>query len=144
VEHNREEDTTTKSQDKELAGTETILLVDDEEHLLDGGKEILDYYGYKALVAETGERALEILSEKGKDIDLVVMDLIMPGMGGLKCLGEILRIDPEAKIVITSGYAANTTRSDLLAKGAVGFIEKPYRLQDLLGTIRSVLDKSAG
>jgi two-component system, cell cycle sensor histidine kinase and response regulator CckA len=118
--------------------------VDDEEYLLDGGKEILEYYGYSALVAETGERALEILNTQEKRIDLVIMDLVMPGMGGLKCLGEILKSDPRAKVVITSGYAANTTQGDLLAKGAVGFIEKPYRLQDLLGMIRSVLDKHAG
>lgn len=142
-EHDRGEGITTKNQDQELAGTETILLVDDEEYLLDGGKEILDYYGYRALVAGTGEKALEILSAQRKDIDLVIMDLIMPGMGGLKCLGEILKIDPAARVIIASGYAAGTTRNDLMAKGAAGFIEKPYRLQDLLGTIRSVLDGKA-
>jgi DNA-binding NtrC family response regulator len=68
------------------------------------------------------------------------MDLIMPGMGGLKCLSELLKIDPGTKVVIASGYASNVKKNELLKNGAVGFVQKPYHLQDLLREIRRVID----
>jgi len=129
-----------ESVEEDLRGSETILLVDDEKYLLEGGRDILNHFGYQAMVAETGEMALEIFKKERERIDLIIMDLIMPGMGGLKCLSELLKIDPGTRVVIASGYATNVQKNEILRNGAAGFIQKPYRLQDLLREIRRIID----
>ncbi len=101
--------------------------------------------GYAVISAATGEEALEMYKVENKAIDLVLLDLNMPGMGGYKCLQELLRLDPQIKVVITSGYAANGQGKDTLASGAKGFIGKPYQLKELAAMVRWVLDeKEAG
>ena len=121
-------------------GHETLLLVDDEMHLLETGKEILEEYGYKTLLAQDGETALERYRQNMGKIDLTILDLIMPGMGGLKCLNELLAYDPAARVIVASGYSASIKAKEVRRLGARGFINKPYRIQDLLKTIRFVLD----
>ncbi len=121
-------------------GSETILLVDDEESLRDLGQQILDRNGYRVLLAETGEKALDIYRQKGGEIDLIVLDIGMPGMGGHNCLRELLQMNPNAKVVISSGYSRNGQLKDTLASGAAGFMAKPFHKEDLLKTVRAVLD----
>jgi CheY-like chemotaxis protein len=121
-------------------GSETILLVDDEETIRDLGQQILADLGYKVLVAQTGEEALDIFREQGPEIDLTVLDISMPGMGGHKCLQELLKIDPKAKVIIATGYSRSGRLKGTLDSGAAGYIAKPFRQRDLLHTIRSVLD----
>ena len=121
-------------------GDETILLVDDEQAILDIGRDILERHGYKVITAENGETALEIYRRSDGNIDLVILDLGMPGMGGHSCLGEILRINPEAKAVIASGYSINGRAKMTVELGAGGFISKPYSLVEMLRKIRQVLD----
>ncbi len=123
-----------------LAGHETILLVDDEEALRQFGARILEGKGYKILTASSGESALEIYQDPGRGVDLVVMDLGMPGMGGKKALKAILEFNPRAKVIIVSGYSANGQIEELLGSGAAGFVAKPFRRVELLSTVRSVLD----
>ncbi len=123
-----------------LIGKETILLVDDEETLLEVGQNILTYHGYTTLTAESGEKAIEIFKKEKNTIHLVILDLMMPGMGGYKCLSELRRIDPEAKIIISSGFMTSVQEENTLKEGAVGFIKKPYQLLDLLKKIRNFLD----
>ena len=125
---------------KTAGGDETILLVDDEEALRDLGKLILQSVGYKVLLAESGEEALKIIREKMDELDLVVLDLGMPGMGGHKCLREIMALNPEKKVIIASGYAGDDQVRNSLEAGAQGFVAKPYHMRDLLQTVRSVLD----
>jgi len=122
------------------AGNETILLVDDEAFLRDLGAEILGRFGYTVLQAENGENALEIYEKKRAEISLIVLDLIMPGMGGKKCLEEILRVNPRAKVVVASGYSINGSPQDVLDAGARGYIRKPYDLREMLNAIRKLLD----
>jgi two-component system, cell cycle sensor histidine kinase and response regulator CckA len=122
-------------------GIETILLVDDEELLRNIGKEILESFGYTILLASEGESALELYREKSGDIALVILDLIMPGMGGEKCLGEILKLNPRAKVVIASGYSVNGHAKNALDAGAKAFIKKPYEIRQMLGVVREVLDE---
>ncbi|MFH1134678.1 MAG: PAS domain S-box protein [Pseudomonadota bacterium] len=122
-------------------GAETILLVDDEEAIRDFAQQALMKFGYNILTASTGEGALEIYSAKSADIDLVVMDLGMPGMGGHKCLLELLQINPLVKIVISSGYSIMGQVKKSIEAGAKGFVGKPYQLADLLTTVRAVLDE---
>jgi two-component system cell cycle sensor histidine kinase/response regulator CckA len=122
-------------------GSETILLVDDEEMLRDIGEHILQKFGYTVLLARDGESALALYQEKPEHIALVILDLIMPGMGGKRCLEEILKISPGAKVVIASGYSANAHARDVLDIGARAFVTKPYEINQLLDVVRKVLDR---
>ena len=122
-------------------GRETILLVDDEESILDLGKQLLVNFGYKVLTAADGESALQQFREGSEQIDLVILDLIMPGMGGRKCLEGLIKKDPNVKVLIASGYTFNGTIKETVEAGAGGFINKPYDLHQMLKEIRGVLDK---
>jgi PAS domain S-box-containing protein len=122
-------------------GEESILLVDDEEVILEIGRELLNTFGFTTLVAASGEEALKVYRRSQEEIDLVILDLNMPGMGGETCLRELLKLDPEAKVIIASGYSVDTKAEEALARGARGFVPKPYRLRDLAKAVRSVLDK---
>ena len=125
------------------SGLETILVVDDEKAILEITEDILLDHGYKVLTAESGEKMLEVYREQGHLIDLVVLDLGMPGRGGLSCLKELLRMDDTALAIIASGYSADGEVRDCLDLGAAGFISKPYRLTEMLKIIRRTLDSRA-
>ena len=121
-------------------GTETILLVDDEEAIRGFAQKALMKFGYKVMTASTGEEALEVYRSHSGAIDLVITDIGMPGMGGHKFLQELLEANPEAKVIIASGYPINGQVKHSMDTGAAGYIEKPYQLSDLLNTVRAVLD----
>jgi len=123
-------------------GSETILLVDDETHLLETGKDILEEYGYKALLAQDGETAIDRYRRSMEEIDLIILDLIMPGMGGIKCLSELVALNPNVRVIVASGYSASVKEKEVRRMGARGFINKPYKIQELLKVIRSILDES--
>jgi DNA-binding NarL/FixJ family response regulator len=76
-----------------------------------------------------------------EQIDLVILDLVIPGMGGKKCYEEILKINPQAKILIVSGYSANGPGKEAVEAGARGFVGKPFDVEHLLGTVRDILDQ---
>lgn len=122
-------------------GTELILLVDDEESIREIGDEILSVSGYRVLTAPDGEAALEIFLEMNSTVDLVVLDLGMPGMGGQQCLQELLEIDPGVKVLIASGYLNPGRFKEALEAGAVGFIPKPFKMVSLLTAVRQALDR---
>ncbi len=117
-------------------GSGTVLLVDDESSLLEMGEQILSRSGYVVYRAQNGETALQVVREHGEAIDLVILDLIMPGMGGTRCLSELLLLRPGIPVVIASGYAQDKPVEELLALGASGFIAKPYRMGELLDAVR--------
>ena len=121
-------------------GSETILMVDDEERIRDLGQRILTRKGYGVLLAETGEEALEIYYERPEEVDLVILDISMPGMGGHKCLQALLSANPKLKVIIASGYSLNGQLDDVLASGAAAFVPKPFLSADLLAAVRKVLD----
>ena len=121
-------------------GEEKILLVDDDKDIRDFGSQILGKFGYDVMTASSGEQALAIYSEEG-DIDLVVLDIGMPGMGGGKCLNELIRMDPQAKVLIASGYSIAGQVKQALNEGAAGYVGKPYQVLDLLTKVRNILDK---
>ena len=121
-------------------GTETILLVDDESYIRDLGKKMLTRFGYTVLTAVDGESALALYREKKAHISLVILDLSMPGMGGERCLEELLRTDPGAKVIIASGYTAYEPKVKVMKTGACGFVGKPYKMKKLLEMIREVID----
>jgi len=120
-------------------GSETILLVDDEETNRELGKEILEEFGYKTITAIDGESALECYINNKDAIDLIILDLIMPGMGGAICLKKILKFDPNAKIIIASGFTSEKSKSDILKYAAKEFITKPYNMKMMLDAIQKAL-----
>ncbi|MCF8033422.1 MAG: PAS domain S-box protein [Desulfarculaceae bacterium] len=123
-------------------GNENVLLVDDEEALRQVGERILTKTGYQVQTASSGEEALEIYEINGERVNVVIMDLGMPGMGGHKALKSILEINPEARIIIASGYAADDQVKAALESGATDYVAKPFKQAELLATVRSVLDKN--
>ena len=121
-------------------GDETILLVDDEASVRQIGRRLLNNKGYTVKVAESGENALEIYRRASDDIDLVILDINMPGMGGFQCLDELLEINPTVKVIISSGYARSGKVSRVLDNKAKAFIPKPYSAHEMLTTVRRTLD----
>ena len=130
-------------EDENLHGTETILLVDDEQLVLDLGERILRKAGYRVITATNGKEALKRYTTSGENISLMILDLIMPVMGGKQCLRRLLKIDPKAKVVIASGYSAGEDDDEPGMSGAKGFVCKPYDMRVLLRTVRHALDNPA-
>ena len=125
-------------------GTETILIVDDHETIWDFLIEALQQLGYSVLLAENGLDAVEIYRENPQSIDLVLLDMIMPKCGGHQAFYQIREIDPEAKILLSSGYVSENEVHDLLQQGACGFLSKPHRLAVVAQAIRNALDQPVG
>ncbi|MCF8077000.1 MAG: PAS domain S-box protein [Desulfotignum sp.] len=131
-----------KPVEKTLAGgTETILLVDDEAMILDVGRDMLERMEYRVVTADSGESALSQLSKLNGEVDLVVLDLIMPGMSGAKVFDKIREWDPTIPVILSSGYSINGQATELLEQGCNGFIQKPYGIRELGEKIRCVLDE---
>lgn len=122
-------------------GTETLLLVDDEEAVRTLAAEMLESAGYNVLVASNGKEALDIYRTNGESIALVILDLIMPEMSGGECLQELLKISPNTKVLISSGYADDGVTKEAREGGAAGFVSKPYSLDQVLHAIRKCLDR---
>ncbi|MDP3480842.1 MAG: ATP-binding protein [Desulfoprunum sp.] len=131
----------TKTPAELTGGNETILLVDDEEVILAIAGDILEKYGYRTRAVHSGEEALELYNKDIGAIDLIIMDLGMAGMGGRKCLAELLLINPALKVIIASGYGNYDIINDPAKYGAAAFLSKPYRLDILVATVRGVLDR---
>ncbi|MEE4606581.1 MAG: response regulator [Desulfobacteraceae bacterium] len=123
-----------------LNGPETVLLVDDEEFILKVGSQILEELGYAVLTAASGKEALEIYSEKKDEIDIVVLDMIMPGMGGGETFDSIKALNPDAKVLLSSGYSIMGEASDILSRGCQGFIQKPFTMKSFSEKLREILD----
>ena len=115
--------------------------MDDEEPLRILGTQILEEFGYTVLTAADGESALQLYQEEHEKIGLIILDLIMPGMGGKRCLGELLEVNPEAKVAIASGYSPDGPTREILKNGAKGFVSKPYDIRQMLNVVRAVLDQ---
>lgn len=127
---------------RDLKGAGRVLLVDDEKTLRELGARTLARAGYTVETAASGEEALLAVEKADKDFDLIIMDLGMPGMGGLKALEAILELRPAAKVVIASGYSAAGQLKASLESGAAGYVAKPFRSVDLLTTAKTVLGRS--
>ena len=125
--------------EKLLIGTETVLLVDDEAVVLEVGSEMLKSLGYRVKLATGGKLALKTLSEEAKSIDLVIMDMIMPGMDGETLFFKIREKYPKIPILLSSGYSYNEQVDHIMKEGCDGFIQKPFSLSVISQKIRSVL-----
>ncbi len=122
-------------------GTETILLVDDEDLIADLGKRILTKSGYPVLTASNGQEALRVYMKEKAVISLVIVDMIMPVMGGKECLYKLLKINPEVKVLIASGFVPDAETREAIETGAKGFVSKPFHVDKLLRAVREALDE---
>ncbi len=120
-------------------GANKILLVDDEEYVRDLGKRILEQSGFAVITAENGEEAVKVYAGEKSSISLVVLDLIMPVMGGEKCLEELLKINPNVKVILSSGHTLDSSELVRLRAYTKGFVNKPYRIKQILGVVREIL-----
>lgn len=124
-----------------VRGNETILVVDDEMTVRDVTKENLENLGYRVYVAENGQDAVSLYREKGAQIDLVILDVIMPGMSGEKTYDALKEINPGVKVMLSSGYTINGQAQQIMDKGCRGFIQKPYDINELSSKIRIIIEE---
>ena len=115
--------------------------MDDEQAIVNLGKNVLTGAGYKVLSAATGEEAVGVYRNVDRKIDLVVLDLSMPGMGGHKCLQELHSLDPDLKILISTGYSRDGDLNETMSAGAAALLSKPFKRSEMLEIVRQVLDE---
>lgn len=122
-----------------IKGTETILLVDDEEMIIDVTQNILQSLGYKTMLARGGKEAIETYINNRNKIDLVILDMIMPGLEGGHVFDRLKEIDPDIKVLLSSGYSIDGRATKILQRGCDGFIQKPFNLKQLSSKIRDIM-----
>jgi PAS domain S-box-containing protein len=130
----------TDSAEEVLKGNETILLVDDEDMIIEVGQEMLTALGYKVLLAMSGKEALEIYQKNHNNVDLIILDMIMPGVSGSETFDNLKKINPAVKILLSSGYTISGQAAEILERGCNGFIQKPFKLRQLSVKMREILD----
>ena len=121
----------TEESDRLINGNGTILLVDDEELVLDTGTKILEKLGYTVLEATGGMEAVELYKENKDDVDLVILDMVMPGMGGGKVFDTIREMNPDVRVLLSSGYSIDGQAAEILHRGCDDFIQKPFSINKL-------------
>ena len=127
-------------QEKESQGiAATILLIDDEKVVLEVGRQMLETLGYNVLTASSGKEALKLYQEQKGAIDIVILDLVLPEMGGAEIFDRLRDIDPEVKVLLATGYGIEGEAGRLLERGCEGFIQKPFRIDQLSGKLDELL-----
>ncbi len=121
-------------------GTETILLVDDEKMVLEVSREMLELLGYQVYAAGSGQEAIAVYMEKRDKIDLIILDMIMPGISGGETFDRLREINPDVRVLLSSGYSLTGEAKTIMDRGCKGFIQKPFQLQKLSGKVKEVLD----
>ena len=125
---------------KKMLGRETILLVDDEEKIRQVFKESLKLLGYSVIAADSGEQAIDIYRENSDNIDIIMLDMIMPGLSGKETYRELREIDPRCRVLLSSGYSLEGEESEILQDDRNSFIQKPFKIEKLSATIREMLE----
>jgi two-component system cell cycle sensor histidine kinase/response regulator CckA len=119
----------------DLTGSQTILMVDDEDLLLTMGEAILSAYGYKVMVANNGQKALDMLARPDTRVDLLITDLVMPGMSGRELVEHVRRVSPDTRVLCSSGYVRPSSHDE----EDTGYLQKPFSSQDLLLKVKQTL-----
>ena len=119
-----------------------ILLIDDNELLQDLGRDILEHLGYTPVIASGGEEGLEIYAREKDEIRAVLLDVVMPGLGGLEVFKRLKEINPRVKVLVISGYSEEKRAGELLEEGALGFIQKPFKIDQLSRKLQEILEDS--
>jgi PAS domain S-box-containing protein len=130
-----------RPRDGALSGSETVLLIDDEETVVNVGCRMLERLGYSVVVARTGSEGVELAQAHPGAIDLALLDMGMPVMGGREAYPLLIKARPKMKVLICSGYELDTAAQEVLDAGAQGFIHKPFRFSELAAALRAILDQ---
>ena len=129
------------SVEEDLAtGDETILLVDDEKIIIDVARDMLEILGYQVIVTQSGKEAIDIYTRRKDEIDLVIQDMVMPGMNGADIFQALKKINPQVKVILASGYVMNKQIASVMEQGCRAFMPKPFRLEELSVKVREILD----
>jgi len=120
-------------------GKETVLLIDDDDMVADVGKQILMKSGYDVVSAKSGKEAIEVYKENQDRIDMAVLDMILPDMGGGDTYDRLKEINPKIKVLLASGYDIDYQARDIMERGCDGFIQKPFNMGELLEKTREIL-----
>ena len=130
-----------KSAGEILRGSETVLFVDDEDMIIEIAEEMFEQLGYKVLTARSGKEAIEIYMKNKEQIDIVLLDMIMPEMSGSDTYDSLKEINPDIKVLLSSGYSINGQATEIMDRGCNGFIQKPFKMKELSQKLREILDK---
>jgi CheY-like chemotaxis protein len=122
-------------------GNGLVLLADDEESIRSMGRHLLERSGFEVMVAANGREAVDLFVQHRGRVRLVILDLTMPHLDGEACYRELRRVDPEVKVIMTSGYDEQDVISRFVGNELAGFVQKPYKAADLLPVVRQVLDQ---
>lgn len=123
----------------DIVEQKTVLVVDDDKLVLQGATRLLGTLGYEAVPARSGDQALQIFDEKKDEIDVVLLDLVMPGRDGAEVLRELRAMDPKVRVVVSSGYPMEGRDRALKKLGAAAFVRKPFSTEELVRTLEGVL-----
>jgi two-component system cell cycle sensor histidine kinase/response regulator CckA len=123
-------------------GQTTVLVVDDDDHVRALAKRILKRAGYDILTAVNGKQALEVYRREERNIALVILDLIMPEMGGKECLEQLLEFDPTVRVIISTGASAEAELKEVVRPYVRGFVDKPYEMIQLLQAVQTALEEN--
>jgi two-component system cell cycle sensor histidine kinase/response regulator CckA len=122
-----------------LKGSETVLLIDDEELILEVGGALLKKMGYRVLTAADGREGIEVYTQNREAVAIVILDLIMPDIGGGEVYERLKAVDSNVKVLLSSGYSINGQAAEILNRGCNGFIQKPFRPDELSKKLRAIL-----
>jgi CheY-like chemotaxis protein len=124
-----------------IKGKETILLIDDEQMIIEVGQIMLEKLGYRVIAASNGEDGIALVNDSGADIDLVILDMIMPGMDGGQTFDRIREIHSTIPVILSSGYSLNGQAEKIIDRGCSGFIQKPFDLETLSRKVHEVMNR---
>jgi two-component system, cell cycle sensor histidine kinase and response regulator CckA len=117
-----------------------VLLIDDEKMILDVGAKMLEGLGYRVMVATGGKQGLKVHEQNKDAIDIMILDMIMPEIGGRETFDTMLQIDPSVKVLLSSGYSLDGQAMEIMQGGCKSFIQKPFTIMELSKKIRGILD----
>ena len=125
-----------------LKGSETVLLVDDEDMIIEVAEQLLKHLGYRVLMAGSGKEAIKIYQEESQHIDMVILDMVMPEMGGGETYDALKMLNPKVKVLLSSGYSIDGQATEILGRGCNGFIQKPFKVEEFSQKLREILDET--
>ena len=129
-----------KGEDKIIRGKETVLFVDDEDMIIEIIEEMLEQLGYKVLIARSGKEAIETYEKNKEQIDMVILDMVMPDISGGDTYDKLKEINPDIKVLLASGYSLDGAATEILDRGCNGFIQKPAKMRELSHKLRGIWD----
>ena len=121
-------------------GTETVLLVDDEEIVIGVGQQMLERLGFSVLTARSGQEAVDVYKNNPDDVDLVLLDMIMPGLEAGDTYDKLKAVNPAIKVILSSGYSLDQKAGAIIERGCNGFIQKPFNMKILQEKIEEILN----